>query len=269
VLRKTSGVALALAMCLGACTHDHGPPKVMSAPNPDHVSALRGGGGPRSPRIANYKIDARLDATRHAINGATETLTWTNSGQSAVDTLPFHLYLNAFKNESSLFWRTSHGSIHGAKATETGWGWIQIESIQVSGIELVGKLHFPGLPDETVVELPLPQPVAPGQTIEINIKFSEQLPEVWARTGFKGEFHMVGQWFPKIGVRVGTPGAEHWECQPFHPNNEFFADFGNYDVTLTVPNIERVAATGVLISATDLPGGARTLVYHADRKSVV
>jgi hypothetical protein len=253
-----------VAICVAACGHDHGPPTVKPKPKPSDNPALRGGGAPRSPRIASYKIDARLDAPEHRITGATETLTWTNSGQSAVDVLPFHLYLNAFKNESSLFWRSSGGSVHGARAIESGWGWIQLESVQVGGVELVGKLHYPNLPDETVVELPLAQAVQPGQTIEVSFKFSEQLPEVWARTGYKGEFHMVGQWFPKIGVRVGTPGAEHWECQPFHSHSEFFADFGTYDVTLTVPNTLVVAATGVLADSADLPGGTRTLTYHAE-----
>src|SRR5262249_4542177 len=90
------------------------------------------------------------------------------------------------------------------------------------------------------------------------------VPEVFARTGYKGEFHMVAQWFPKIGVRVGPPGAERWECQPFHINNEFFADFGTYDVALTVPSTHTVAATGVLTNAVDAGGGMRTLTYHAE-----
>ncbi|MDB4955217.1 MAG: Peptidase rane alanine aminopeptidase [Myxococcales bacterium] len=254
---------LVVAICVAGCGHDHGPPTVKAKPTPTDNPAIRGGGAPRSARIANYKIDARLDAAQHSIAG-TEVLTWTNTGQSAVDTLPFHLYLNAFKNESSVFWRSSSGSMRGAHASDSGWGWIQVESVQIGGVELVGKLRYPGLPDETVVELPLPQPVQPGQTIDVSFKFSEQLPEVWARTGYKGEFHMVGQWFPKIGVRVGTPGAERWECQPLHAFTEFFADFGTYDVTLTVPNTLTVAATGVLVASADLPGGTRTLTYRAE-----
>jgi peptidase M1-like protein len=259
-------VALALVCAaLAACGQSHGPPKVQHLPRPDGSPALRGGGNPRSPRIANYKIEARLDTQRHQIAG-TETLTWTNTGASAVDKLPFHLYLNAFKNDSSLFMRTSGGSMRGAHASDAAWGWIQVESLKIAPSldELAPKLTFPGMPDETVAELALATPVQPGQTIEVAIKFSEQLPEVFARTGYKGEFHMVGQWFPKIGVRTGPPGAEQWECQPFHAFTEFFADFGTYDVTLTVPSTEVVAATGVLVAAADTPGGMRTLTYHAE-----
>src|SRR4051812_2766962 len=194
-------------------------------PKVDGSPALRGGGAARSPRIASYKIEARLDAVRHQIT-ATETLTWTNTGDSAVDVLPFHLYLNAFKNEQTVFMRSSHGALRMAHASDTSWGYIQIDSVHVAGADLIGKLRMPGAPnDESVVELPLAQPVEPGASIEVTFAFTDQLPEVFARTGYKGEFHMVGQWFPKIGVRVGAPGAERWECPAMHANTEFFADF--------------------------------------------
>jgi hypothetical protein len=250
---------------LVACGHDRGPPKPRPMPKIDGVSALRGGGAPRSTRIANYKIDARLDPIKHQIT-ASETLTWTNTGQTPVDMLPFHVYLNAFKNELSHFMQTSRGQLRGARASDTGWGYLDIESVRAGGADLTGKLRPPANADsdETVLELPLAEPVPPGGSVEVVFKFTAQLPEVFARTGYKGEFHMVGQWFPKIGVRVGPPGAERWECQRFHANNEFFADFGTYDVTLTVPNTYVVAATGVLTKAVDADGGLRTLTYHAE-----
>ena len=250
-------------LVLAACRPDHGPPRVKRLPQPSSAPALRGDHTPRSPRIASYKLDATFEAKFHTIT-ASETLTWTNAGASAVTTLPFHLYLNAFKNEKSQFMQTSRGVMRGAKATDTGWGWISVESVQIGGTELVSKLQPVNPPDETVAELPLAQPVQPGQTIEVSFKFTAQLPEVFARTGYKGEFNLVGQWFPKIGVRVGPSGFEHWECAPLSINTEFFADFGTYDVKLTVPNTYIVAATGVLTAAVESPGLTRTLTYHAE-----
>jgi hypothetical protein len=257
--------AVVVALVLFGCGRDHGAPRVRPLPKPDGSPALRGGGPARSPRIANYKLEARLDVIKHQLVGS-ETLTWTNPGASSVDRLPFHLYLNAFKNESSLFMRTSRDVPRHPAPSEPGWGWIEVSSVQIGGVELVAKLvrPHPEDPDETVTELPLPTAVGPGQTIEVSFKFTAQLPEVFARTGYKGEFHLVGQWFPKIGVRLGPPGAERWECQPLHANTEFFADFGTYDVALTVPSTYIVAATGVLTSASEAPGGTRTFSYHAE-----
>jgi len=261
--RRTVLRLVVLALLATACGRDHGTPHVRPLPKADNLPPLRGGAAPKSERIASYKIDARLDPTKHQVV-ATQTLRWKNTGTSAVDRLPFHLYLNAFKNESSLFMRSSRGKMRGAKATDTGWGWIQLESVQIGGAELASQLVYPGKPDESVVELPLATPIEAGATVEIHFKFTAQLPEVFARTGYKGEFHMVAQWFPKIGVRVGTPGAEQWECRPHHAFSEFFADFGTYDVSLTVPNTYVIAATGVLDSVTEAPGGTRTYVYKAE-----
>ncbi len=66
------------------------------------------------------------------------------------------------------------------------------------------------------------------------------------------DFHLVGQWFPKIGVYepAGMRGRAvgGWNCHSFHANSEFYADFGRYDVTLTVPASFVVGATGKRVS---------------------
>ncbi len=217
---------------------------------------------PRSPRLASYRLHATLDTANHRVT-ATGTIHWTNGGQSPVDALPFHLYLNAFKNEASVFMQESRGQLRGAHASATHWGWIDVTSMKIAGAERIGLARFPG-PDQTVLEVPLAQPIAPGASVDIEVAFTSQLPEVFARTGWVDDFHMVGQWFPKPGVRVGAPGAETWACEPFHANAEFFADFGVYDVDVTVPDSVTVAATGVLVGAKDNGNHTRTLTYHAE-----
>ncbi|HYU16441.1 MAG TPA: M1 family metallopeptidase [Candidatus Acidoferrum sp.] len=236
---------------------------VQPLPAPDTRPALQRP-GPPPQAIASYRIDAALDAGQHRIAGS-QTLTWRNTGQNAVDQLPFHLYLNAFKNDTSVFMRESLGRHRGARASKGNWGWIEVKTIRVGdGPDLAGKAVFPG-PDETVLEVPLDRPVPPGGSIDVAMTFDAQLPEVFARTGFKGDFIMVGQWFPKIGVRVAQPsGGEAWHCEPFHLMSEFFADFGTYDVSLTVPDTHVVAATGMLVKARDNPDATRTLQYHAE-----
>ncbi len=253
--------AAALGLISSACDSSLGPPRRQPLPVPDGVAALRTP-GPRSPRLASYRIDARYDAAAHRVD-ATQVLTWTNGGHSAVDTLPFHLYLNAFKNEATLFMTSSGGEHRGQRADDRSWGWIEIPSIRVGALEVRPKAIYLG-GDETVLEVPLPAPVAAGASVEITMTFTAQLPRLFARTGYHGAFAMVAQWFPKVGVRVGTPGFETWHCPPFHVNTEFFADFGVYDVNLTVPATHVVAATGVLTAAKDNDDGTRVLSYHAE-----
>jgi hypothetical protein len=251
---------LAIVAAAAGCGSDLAQPSPKPLPAVDMFSPLVSGEA-RSPRIANYRIDAHYDAATKQIK-ATETLRWKNTGTDSVPELQFHTYMNAFKNEQSVFMQESRGRHRGARAADSGWGWIEVSSIKIAETELRPTAKYVG-PDETVLELPLPTPLAAGESLEVQIAFLVQLPEVFARTGFKGDFAMVGQWFPKIGVRVGEPFSERWHCEPFHLNSEFFADFGTYDVSLTVPTTHVVAATGVLVGADDTGNGMRTLHYRA------
>lgn len=253
--------AVLIALFLSAC---RGTPDVEVVPMPGaDKSPAWIAPTPPPPAIASYAIQATLDVEAHQVRGR-ETLTWVNTGRDPVRELDFHLYMNAFKNEDSVFMRESRGKMRSASASRGSWGWIEVNAISVDGgPDRTADLKFPG-PDETVMELPLDTAVAPGATVKVTIMFEEQLPVVFARTGYKGDFHMIGQWFPKIGVRVGEPGKERWHCEPFHLMSEFFADFGNYDVTLTVPDTHVVAATGVLVEARDNQDDTRVLRYKAE-----
>jgi hypothetical protein len=84
----------------------------------------------------------------------------------------------------------------------------------------------------------------------------------FARTGAKEEYFFVGQWFPKVGVWQDEKNA--WNCHQFHANSEFFADFGVYNVRMTVPAANIVGATGSEQSVTDNGDGAKTHFYHAE-----
>lgn len=259
----TRSLSIACALALGsACSTSLGDPSVKPMPEPDPYPALTES-GPLSERIANYRIRATLQPDSHTLT-ATETLSWKNTSDIAVHTLPFHLYMNAFKNQSSVFMSESRGQHRRASASTENWGWIDVSSVTIGGRELIDTVRYPNEPDETVMHVPLAEPVLPGGTIDVEFAFQVQLPEVFARTGYKGRFHMMGQWFPKIGVLVGAPGQTRWHCEPFHLNSEFIADFGTYDVELTVPDTHVIAATGVLTRATDNGDGTRTLSYRAE-----
>ena len=59
---------------------------------------------PLSPRIANYKMNVEFNPTTKQIVGS-EILTWKNSSADTIKELRFHMYLNAFKNTKSTFYK--------------------------------------------------------------------------------------------------------------------------------------------------------------------
>ena len=106
--------------------------------------------------------------------------------------------------------------------------------------------------------MPLPAPVPPHGEIALDIAFRAKLPKIFARTGYVRDYFLVGQWFPKIGVYepagMRNRKSGGWNCHAFHANSEFYADYGNYDVTFTVPSKFVVGATGKQVSATPKDG---------------
>jgi hypothetical protein len=223
---------------------------------------------PLTPPIASYQISCRLDAEKKTIEG-TELLTWTNTTTKVASTLRFHLYLNGFRNTLSTFWRESGGEHRGNRLPES-WGSIELTRMMLAdGSDLLPALTYvspdDGNPnDRTVAEIQLSRPVGPGETISVSIDFRSRLPRVSTRTGWKGDFFLVAQWFPKIGVLE----EDGWNCHQFHATSEFFADFGDYDVSIDVPARYRgkVGATGVRVEERELPG--ERLLYRFKQESV-
>ncbi len=220
-------------------------------------------GGPRradqatlSDQVVGYTIEAKLDPEKHTIEGR-QRMTWRNRSAQPVGSVYLHLYLNAFSNTGSTFFteaREWNFNFRSDVPTEEGeWGFIRLAKVQQAGVDVPWTFVQPdGGPatDQTVVRLDLPEPVAAGATLTLDIDFFDQLPRVVARTGWFGSFHLVGQWYPKIGV-LELPGergatAPRWNVHEFHMHSEFYADFGRFDVTLDVPSEVTVGATGVL-----------------------
>jgi hypothetical protein len=224
--------------------HESGPRSI-----PDTTSAINSS-TPMSQRVVHYEIDAHYDAAKHTVD-ATEVLTYHNLTGQPLDHFPFHLYQNAFQPKAT--W-VREAKIAGSRDTSYDkwenkeYGSEDIKSIEVVGQgDLTSKLHFiapddGNKDDKTVVDLPL------------------TMPETQARSGWKRDFMLGGQWFPKVGVWWN--GA--WNCHQYHATTEFFADFGVYDVKLTVPQYEVIGASGIKVSEVNNSDQTKTLTYHGD-----
>jgi len=218
-----------------------------------------------SRQVVNYDIHAKLLPETKTLEGR-ETLVWLNDSNTEVTELPFHLYLNAFKNNRTTFMKESGGLSRGFKADDANWGRITVRSIRLqNGPDLTPTLAYAapddGNPDDqTVMRVTLPAPVKPGETAALEIAFETKLPKVFARSGFVGNFFMVGQWFPKIGVlRDGV-----WNCHQYHAQSEFFADYGVFTVEITVPESYVVGATGRRVKESRNADGTKSLVYFQE-----
>jgi hypothetical protein len=234
---------------------EHGPAAAEVAPTPWPQ-------GPLSPRNANYTMEVRFDPETHRIDGR-QVLRWTNITEHPTQELRYHLYYNAWRNDRSSFLRRAReqGRSFG-HVPDDGWAYVDVHELRLRDGDRAGEgsdlrpgaeyiAPDDGNPDDrTVLRVPLPRAVEPGQTIEVELRFTAKLPRTFARTGFHGDYALVAQWFPKVGVL--RPDGE-WACHQLI-QTEFFADFGVYDVTIAAPSDWVVGATGREVESSEDSG---------------
>lgn len=222
----------------------HGPSSSELAPSPWPP-------GPLSPRNASYTMDVVFTPEDHLVRGH-QVLRWTNITEHATSELRYHLYYNAWRNDRSSFLRRAKEQGRSfADVPADGWAYVDVHELSLRdaaggpSVDLrAGAEHIApddGNPDDrTVLRVPLPRAVEPGQTIEVELRFTSKLPRTFARTGFRGDYAFVAQWFPKVGVL--EPDGQ-WACHQLI-QTEFYADFGVYDVSIAAPPQWVVGATG-------------------------
>lgn len=218
-------------------------------------------------RPVKYDLKVELLPETHTLQ-ASETIVWTNLTQDYVPDIQLHLYWNAFKNELSTVARESRMEklFKRYRVKKDEWGWIKITSMTTAdGQDLMPAASFispdepPNPFDQTVLRVVLPQPVAPGQSVTLNLEFQAKVPRNGLRAGYYQDGFFISQWFPKPGVYEEGKG---WNCHQYHLNSEFFADFADFHVKITVPEKFVVGACGEEVGKTvDSKTGKATYTY--------
>jgi len=88
----------------------------------------------------------------------------------------------------------------------------------------------------------LPKSLQSGDKIKIDIPFTLKVPASFSRLGHVGDSYQMTQWFPKPAVY----DANGWHPMPYLDMGEFYSEFGNFDVSITLPENYVVAASGEL-----------------------
>jgi hypothetical protein len=265
---------LGLVWLAPGCGEDPAPSSVeVAEPSEALRPAAVRGSVPEDAHVVDYWIDARLDERAHEIHG-TLRMAWRNSTAHVVDHLPFHLYMNAFRAEDTEWMAQARGRHRGQKFARDRWGFIEVAKVErlahdpsqpTLALEHAPadgrkRLRFVEDADPTTMNVTLDAPLEPGASIVLELEFRTRLPQVFARTGYLGDFHMAGQWFPKIGV-LEPDGT--WQTHTFGLFSEFYADFGDYEVFLDVPERYVVGATGIEVAEQPAEAGRKRMHYRA------
>jgi len=197
-------------------------------------------------------MKVRLDPEAKTATGTSQVV-WVNNSPDTVSYLRFYMYLNAFSNMETSMLRDRRGAFGQdlSNRKEIEWGSVQmIGPTQNGGSTQLSMSYVQpddnNSKDKTVLQLELDNVVLPGEQATIDFEFVSKLPKTIARSGYgENEFFHFVHWYPKLGVfEQDTAGVWDWNCHQFLPRMEFYGEFGNYDVTLDVPERFVVGASG-------------------------
>ncbi len=220
----------------------------------------RSAGGQPGPKYwqnrADYKLAVRLNDQSNEIAG-TVVLTYTNNSP---DKLPFvwmQLDQNLFKEDSR-----GHaiippgGSRSGARGQKFDGGY-KIKSVKILSLEK-GKTieknaeHFI---EDTRMQVYLPNEISSGGgQLRLKIEYSFTSPDYGSdRMGIlntmNGKIFSVAQWYPRMCVYDDVSG---WNTIPYIGPSEFYLDYGDYDISITVPANHIVVGSGDLVNPQDV-----------------
>lgn len=218
------------------------------------ANMVRSGSGAPGPRYwqnhADYDISASLDTASKTLKGEL-TLRYTNNSPDTLFYIWMQTEQNAFKGNSLNSFIFPAESRFGAKNFEGGDKLDRFEQV-LGGTPRAPARHVKvQLRDnETVTRVDLAEPLAPGHTATFDVAWHFLIPEHGAdRMGRDGALYELAQWYPRVAVYDDVRG---WNTEPYLGQGEFYLEYGDFNVAVTVPAGYIVAATGTLQNAAEV-----------------
>jgi hypothetical protein len=204
------------------------------------TTALVFGQGSYWQQEANFSIDVSLNDKTHSLD-AFERIEYINNSPDTLLFIWFHVWPNAYKNDKTAFsdQLLENGITRFYFSGKDEKGYINRLNFKVNDITALVEDH----PEHIdIIKLVLPSPLLPGKRINISTPFHVKLPFNISRGGHDGQSYQATQWYPKPAVY----DRNGWHPMPYLDQGEFYSEFGNFDVSITVPANYVVAATGEL-----------------------
>ncbi len=193
----------------------------------------------------DYQINVKLDDEKHFLHGNIR-IDYHNNSDKPLTEVWMHVFPNAFKTNKSAFaiQKLEDKNTKFEFSKEEDRGYMDSLNFLVNGMKVV-VITDEKYPD--ILKLILPTTLAPGEKILISTPFRVKIPLTFSRLGHVQQSYQISQWYPKPAVfdRKG------WHPIPYLDQGEFYADYGSFDVKITLPSNYVVGATGELQTASE------------------
>ena len=205
---------------------------------------------------ADYQLSVKLNEVKNEISG-TGIITYTNNSPDKMNFVWMYLDQNLFKQDS----RANAiipiiGSRNGAQGQIFDGG-NKIKSVKIittnKGVSIEKEAKY--TISDTRMQVFLPQELkSKGGIVKIKIDYSFISPNVGSdRMGIletkNGKIFTVAQWYPRMCVYDDIRG---WNTHPYLGASEFYLEYGDFDVNITVPSNHFVVCSGELVNPTEV-----------------
>ncbi len=232
---------LCLAFLLGLYIHGASAQQQLPIPQEAHRAYQNGTRDPSGrpgknywQNSANYGLKIDFNPSNRLVAGEVE-IEYQNNSPDTLKQLWFKLYPNLYKKGAVTKSRIAESDKHDG---------VSITALKVGEQELPDSRY---VIDGTnmIAEI---MPLSPGKRLTVKLKYTYTLNKgSHIRTGQvdNGAFFLA-YFFPRIAVYDDLDG---WNKYPYTGDEEFYNDFGNFKVQITVPANYMVWATGDLKNA--------------------
>jgi len=202
-------------------------------------------------QTVDYTISARLDDAAGLLCGI-ETFRYRNLTSDELGSVWLHLYPNALRSRTTTYAREleAMGRFDFSLAREGDRGWTTVDLVESGGrVSLISET-------ETELGLFLNPPLAPGESVTINLGFRTRVPSRFGELARSGRSFVLAHWYPEVAARTPTTG---WLVGGYHVFGHSPAAFGDYHVTLDVAADMNVSTIGS-VSDSSAPGPGRKIL---------
>jgi len=201
-----------------------------------------------------YRIRAELDPQSTVLRGS-ERIVYRNRSPDTLRTVVLNLYQNIYTANAARNRRAPDtGGVTLDRVVAQGMALAEQPAARI-GIMRVAQNPASGYAVEgTLARLVLPRAIAPGDSAAFEVDWHHRVPPAPTfRTAWEDALgaraFVVGQWYPQIAVYDDVYG---WDATPYLGDGEFYLEYGDFDVDLTLPAGWIVGATGTLANAAEV-----------------
>jgi hypothetical protein len=188
----------------------------------------------------DYQIKAEFNPETRTITGS-ETITYKNNSKDSLSHIYIKLYQDLFKKGSARNWDLGPVDIHDG---------VLIKSLKINNSEIaLNSIYIRR--NATNMRVNLPEKILPKSITKIEIDWEVIIPgTIPVRMGtYHGTNFMIAYWYPKMAVYDDIRG---WNSVPHTGSCEYYNEFGDFEVEITVPKEYNVWSSGLLQNAKEI-----------------